>query len=533
MKLLGRIFKTSFSFFKNSAKYAANNGDVLAYAKSTIKSFLMFKLKTILGFIIIGLLILSLVISAAGAVFEIFASIKNIFTYDIDMDELANWAEGLSEEEISELLEYGINIHPKKIPLYVEGENNSYSPNVVIKTPIIKNGVTTYIDYELKRGDTAYPYRLWWQMLANLDILNDTSDKLRNIKIVENAIEDLSPIYIWHDANTPDYREGDTYEIGSGLEEIIKTTIKTETTTREVGGGSGSTSEEIEETIEYYPLPYLSEVETMFATYKFSYEQTTNTETTTNTSTSYSTVTEYIEDPETGEVIEIEHTYETIVTTTITVETSTYVLDNIDKSFNDRLKDFADENNIEKNTDIEFGYYIVEQIPNNQDLLTEYEDYLSYLGYFDYYSEFDGEFGEYVGGGILTWPVPNHTYISSYYGYRIHPIYKTRKFHTGIDIPAPRGTIIVAAEDGIVSFTGRKGTYGLTVIINHGSNIETLYAHNSSILVRAGESVKRGQPIAKIGSTGASTGPHLHFEVRKNGRHTNPLPWLTNNTGGD
>lgn len=133
--------------------------------------------------------------------------------------------------------------------------------------------------------------------------------------------------------------------------------------------------------------------------------------------------------------------------------------------------------------------------------------------------------GAYTGG-VMMWPVQGYTRISSPYGYRIHPIFKTRKLHTGIDIPAPTGTNIFAAEEGTVIHTGSLGGYGQTVMIDHGGGIVTLYAHNSSITVSKGQDVSKGSVIAKAGSTGYSTGPHLHFEVRKNGSYVDPLPWV-------
>lgn len=129
-------------------------------------------------------------------------------------------------------------------------------------------------------------------------------------------------------------------------------------------------------------------------------------------------------------------------------------------------------------------------------------------------------------GGAFCLPAPSYTRISSYYGYRIHPITGTKKMHTGIDFAAPSGSKCVAGNSGTVIYSGWYGGYGNTVIIDHGGGISTLYAHNSALLVSKGQKVSKGQQIAKIGSTGNSTGPHCHFEVRVNGKHTNPMSYL-------
>ncbi|MBR2240513.1 MAG: peptidoglycan DD-metalloendopeptidase family protein [Clostridia bacterium] len=129
-------------------------------------------------------------------------------------------------------------------------------------------------------------------------------------------------------------------------------------------------------------------------------------------------------------------------------------------------------------------------------------------------------------GGKLGWPCPSSSRITSQYGYRI--LFGVRDFHTGIDIGAVHGSNICAAESGTVILAnyGWNGGYGNYIILNHGNGITTRYAHASQLYVSAGQTVSKGQVIAAIGTTGNSTGPHLHFEVRINGSHTNPLNYL-------
>lgn len=132
------------------------------------------------------------------------------------------------------------------------------------------------------------------------------------------------------------------------------------------------------------------------------------------------------------------------------------------------------------------------------------------------------------GGGTFMWPVPGYYRLSSEYIDRTSPISGKAEFHSGLDIPASYGEDVVAAADGVVITSGWVNGYGNTIMISHGSGIVTLYGHNSSLTVSNGQSVKKGQVVAKIGSTGWSTGNHCHFEVRINGDHTNPWPYLNN-----
>lgn len=129
--------------------------------------------------------------------------------------------------------------------------------------------------------------------------------------------------------------------------------------------------------------------------------------------------------------------------------------------------------------------------------------------------------------GKMLWPLPSSKRITSPFGTRIHPIFKTKKTHHGIDIGAKMGSSILAAKNGKVIIAGWQGGYGNVIIIDHGGGITSVYAHCSKLIAKVGQNVKMGEVIAKVGSTGYSTGPHLHFEVRKNGTVVNPLNYTS------
>ncbi|XOQ53200.1 MAG: Murein DD-endopeptidase MepM and murein hydrolase activator NlpD, containing LysM domain [Succiniclasticum sp.] len=128
------------------------------------------------------------------------------------------------------------------------------------------------------------------------------------------------------------------------------------------------------------------------------------------------------------------------------------------------------------------------------------------------------------GSGSFMWPCSGP--ITSYYGWRTHPIFRTRRYHSGMDIAVDTGTPIHAAAAGTVIYSGWMGGYGYCVMISHGGGLVTLYGHNSRLAVGEGQRVSQGQVVAYAGSTGYSTGPHCHFEVRLHGEVTNPMNYL-------
>lgn len=129
-------------------------------------------------------------------------------------------------------------------------------------------------------------------------------------------------------------------------------------------------------------------------------------------------------------------------------------------------------------------------------------------------------------GGMFTFPAPSMTRISDEYGNRMHPILGVEQFHNGVDLAAPNGSPILAAYDGEVVAAAYSGSMGNYIMIDHGDSLYTIYMHASALYVSKGDLVTKGQKIAAVGSTGRSTGPHLHFSVRKNGSYVSPWEYL-------
>ena len=181
------------------------------------------------------------------------------------------------------------------------------------------------------------------------------------------------------------------------------------------------------------------------------------------------------------------------------------------------LRDLLEKHEVQDNTDYE----------NIRKAVSEYtvkKDKEAFAGSVVAYIEYIEKTKSKTGStGTFDYPMKNHRRVSSDYGYRIHPIYGTRRLHGGTDFPAPSGTDILASDGGNVSTAGYHYSFGNYIIIKHSNGFSTLYAHNSKLLVKKGDSVSKGQVIAKCGSTGDSTGPHCHFEIRVNGTAVNPM----------
>lgn len=201
------------------------------------------------------------------------------------------------------------------------------------------------------------------------------------------------------------------------------------------------------------------------------------------------------------------------------LESTIASLDMAEKQFNGLFALESKEEVLENMEDSDVGSidmeFLRKRINETIDNVGEIRDYLS-------------EARDLYMATPMGWPVQG--WLSSKYGYRIHPVKKVRDFHTGLDISARPGTSVKTTADGIVSFSGRSGANGNLVAIEHGFGYTTYYAHNKKNMVKEGDIVKRGDVIALVGSTGRSTGPHVHYELWKNDKETDPMPYIKGGT---
>lgn len=204
--------------------------------------------------------------------------------------------------------------------------------------------------------------------------------------------------------------------------------------------------------------------------------------------------------------------------------------DGLSKNYHEKFDDITRatdvlEPNVEtENSDAETDEKNEVAAPNTQsnaDTSDEIEG--TATGYITDSQEIAGAVPVSVSSNTFLWPVSGN--ITSDYGYRTHPITGKYSMHGGIDISASRGTDIKTAYDGKISSTGYSQTYGYYVIISHNENVQTLYAHCDKLIGQEGEYVKKGETVALVGSTGRSTGPHLHFEIRVGGMRIDPK-WI-------
>lgn len=211
------------------------------------------------------------------------------------------------------------------------------------------------------------------------------------------------------------------------------------------------------------------------------------------------------------------------------LESKSKQLDKQKEQLNEKRKQQQKNSQVLENTKTARQFYISKLSEEEQQLQNQIDEYRSQVEKIETEIRSLAQmatFGENYTGEKMIWPVPGHTTITSPFGMRIHPITGVYKLHTGTDISATIGTDFLAMATGIVTKAEYNMYYGNMVILDHGGGIQTLYAHGSEILVKLGDEVKQGKPVLKVGSTGYSTGPHAHFEIRIDGSPVNPLDYV-------
>lgn len=210
------------------------------------------------------------------------------------------------------------------------------------------------------------------------------------------------------------------------------------------------------------------------------------------------------------------------------IETTKQILTDKKKQVVTSKQNIAKKTQVLSNTKTMREYYISKLSTEEQKLQAEIDVYNTQVAEIEAEIKFlalNSISEDYIGGAMI-WPVPGYTRITSQYGMRVHPITGAFKLHTGVDIGAPLGAEFVSAANGIVSKATFNTAYGNMVIVDHGGGVQTLYAHGDEILVQVGQEISIGTPVLKVGSTGYSTGPHAHFEIRIDGQTINPLDYL-------
>mgnify|MGYP001050160587 CR=1 FL=1 len=409
---------------------------------------------------------------------------------------------------------------------YIQDKKLTIPEKITITVTDSKNGNshetkhTKYHDYTLALNSATYDYRLPWQIMLSV---NTTAD-MNYSPALKNDIRDAFKSNFFGLFNSNEITPVSYDEVTSNssyryYKKVItkKTSIHnyTEIETRTTHDEEGNTHHSYIEhhykkttvTVSEinYPKPYFTRIETTSDTYNFEYENN-------ETRSSFSTV-------ENGDDTTIE-------TTIIDPQLKNVVPTSAAQRFYMGLKKFginADKNYVDymKSSISELPYSDFPVMILNSILRSSQQGY-------DIYGGIESGSGAFKlsGEGILAWPTNGPVKISSGYGLRFHPVLKIQRMHTGIDIVCDSSMKVLSSKDGRVEFAGDKGDYGNTVIISHGNGISTLYAHMQQISVRVGDVVKTGQIIGIPGSTGLSTGVHLHFEAIKDGIPVDPAQYL-------
>ncbi len=440
------------------------------------------------------------IISILILVFLILVLVGGMFTSisEIKMD--------MTKEESEEFMKDTLGFfNPEKIKAYKAIEDESYVKNTKVKESVtIKNdeGKTEYEqETDFKIGDATAEHKLHWQLLASIDILSGYAEKDTDSSVERLARRYLMPDYEFSfkikDKIFYDFKYYKTYteikkqKIKVEKEVIIKTTKTTIVT----------------------PQPYIEKVSTAYFNTEYEYEYTTISE-------------ETIQNDD----------------ITITRKTEGYVLKNVNKEVNGRLEEFLRQKEFKNRLtyrDIEEIYDFGVEFPESADFNSNMMEYLFLNPNIKIsVKNYSGKEGTHtVTEDNKQFRVPikfkdenteNKINITSFFGPREFMVggVLRKDSHRGLDFAVPPGTTIVAAADGQVLNSKYYGTYGNYIELEHDGGYKTVYAHNSRLLAKAGDTVKKGDIIAISGNTGLSTGPHLHFEMKYNNQLVDPYPRL-------
>lgn len=478
---------------KNKAKKLLKKG-----AKAILKKVLIWlsPYLTIFFIIIICIAILMETLSKVPIVGNAIAK-KEI---GLDVDEIEEYKDAIDSTGL---------MNTDKLNIYIDLEKQSYSTsNMSVKGTQYKTTKNIIDSKYFKEADKAaatvtpltvqdknddgYKYRVYWQVLSAIDILSGQSQDKNTTKAINEAAEALKTTYT--------YRSQPLIEKAYKIQEI-KTTDK---------DGKVVEQKQINTLVEY-KVKRFEKASTLFFDYIFEYDNVVESKENVNKT-----------------VNKIKDKNQT-VTTIERTKYSSPKLKVIKKVKNNRLENYFAASKYLNSNDISYIYHMLTINQEEMDpvVIADINEYFNdspsnninnvNVNEFVSINDFKGSF---------MWAVPKYYRISSPFGWRIHPKTHQRSLHKGIDIPAPPKTPIYAAENGVVIFAGWAGAYGYQVLVDHGGGYISQYAHNSVMIVKKGQKVKKGQLVSLMGNTGWSTGPHLHFGIKKNGQWINPAPIL-------